>query len=68
MTNTKSVKKGAATRGDWVIGKDEAFYLYSLGPNYNSIGHLHTDFTLVSKEYVTVSFITTRGRSGVTVN
>lgn len=57
VTSSKSVKKGAATRGDWVIGKDEAFYLYSLGPNYNSIGHLHTDFTLLSKDldgYVTV--------------
>ena len=34
---------------EWLLDQEEAFYLYSLGPNSASLGQLSKDFYLVTQ-------------------
>lgn len=38
-----------STSTEWLLDQEEAFYLYSLGPNSASLGQLSKDFYLVTQ-------------------
>ena len=47
--SAKSSKSEPLVSTDWLVDKEEAFYLYSLGPNSASLGQLGKDFNLVTQ-------------------
>ncbi|KAL9952715.1 hypothetical protein ACROYT_G040007 [Oculina patagonica] len=45
--SSKLAKRASLSSSDWLVEKEEAFYLYSLGPNSASMGQLSKDFNLL---------------------
>jgi len=45
--SSKLAKATSLSSFDWLLEKEEAFYLHSLGPNSASMGQLSKDFKLL---------------------
>ena len=45
--SSKRAKVASLSCSDWLVEKEEAFYLHSLGPNSASMGQLSKDFNLL---------------------